>query len=55
MSATEVMPAEAFYPNASNVRITGRDFVDQHGRVLDLRGANVSSASKVYVLSSIVS
>lgn len=50
MSSTEASTPDALVPSASNVRISGRDFVDQHGRILDLRGANVSSASKVYVL-----
>jgi hypothetical protein len=40
---------EALEPSARNITINGRNFVDEHGRVLDLRGANVGSASKVYV------
>lgn len=33
----------------SDVKIDGRHFIDPHGRALDLRGANVSSSSKVCV------
>jgi hypothetical protein len=38
---------EAFRPSADSVRLEGRHFVDAHGRILDMRGANVGSASKV--------
>lgn len=38
---------QALELSARNISINGRDFVDEHGRVLDLRGANVGSASKV--------
>ncbi|WVQ85927.1 hypothetical protein IAT38_008095 [Cryptococcus sp. DSM 104549] len=33
--------------SASTIAIEGKDFVDPHGRVLHLRGANVGGASKV--------
>ena len=38
---------QALAPTASNIQIFGRHFVDQHNRVLSLRGANVGAASKV--------
>jgi hypothetical protein len=43
---------EAFRPDATSVQLDGRNFVDGHGRVLDMRGANVGSASKVYVIAA---
>jgi hypothetical protein len=49
MSSEKTTVQEAYKPAASNIEISGRDFIDNHGRVLDLRGANVSSSSKVYV------
>lgn len=36
-----------FNPSAGSISILGRHFVDQHGRVLLLHGANVGAASKV--------
>lgn len=51
MSATKNISIEAFKPGASVIQVSGRDFTDSHGRILDLRGANVSSSSKVYVPS----
>lgn len=39
----------AFKPSAKSISILGRHFVDDKGRILALRGANVGSASKVYV------
>ncbi|KAK4685812.1 hypothetical protein P7C73_g4320, partial [Tremellales sp. Uapishka_1] len=39
----------AFVPRASTIQTSGRHFIDEHGRVLDLRGANVGGASKVWV------
>lgn len=33
--------------SAAAISIEGRHFIDSHGRVLHLRGANVSAASKV--------
>lgn len=50
MSATETVAdthIEAFRPSADSVRLDGRHFVDARGRILDMRGANVGSASKV--------
>ena len=40
---------EPFHPHAGVIQLSGRHFIDEHGRVLDMRGANVGSASKVYV------
>ena len=34
-------------PSADSIRLDGRHFVDAYGRILDMRGANVGSASKV--------
>jgi len=34
-------------PSAKTISINGRHFVDEHGRALLMRGANVGSASKV--------
>lgn len=36
-----------FAPSAGNISILGRHFIDDKGRVLLLRGANVSASSKV--------
>jgi hypothetical protein len=49
MSSEKTTIQEAYKPGSSTIKISGRDFIDNHGRVLDLRGANVSSSSKVYV------
>lgn len=49
MSNEKTSVHEAYKPSSSNIEISGQYFVDNHGRVLDLRGANVSSSSKVYV------
>jgi hypothetical protein len=49
MLASKDISIEAFKPGASAIQVSGRNFSDNHGRVLDLRGANVSSSSKVYV------
>jgi hypothetical protein len=51
MSATKNISIEAFKPGSSVIQVSGRNFTDNHGRILDLRGANVSSSSKVYVPS----
>ena len=51
MSATKNISIEAFKPGSSVIQVSGRDFTDNHGRILDLRGANVSSSSKVYAPS----
>ncbi|GMK54726.1 hypothetical protein CspeluHIS016_0113120 [Cutaneotrichosporon spelunceum] len=45
--AVDTAQFELFSPNAGNINILGRHFVDQHGRVLLLHGANVGAASKV--------
>jgi hypothetical protein len=50
--ATEVS-FEAYHPSAARISLRGRHFVDNHDRVLDLRGANVGSASKVSVIRSL--
>jgi hypothetical protein len=55
MSNEKTTAKEAYKPGSSNIEISGRDFIDNHGRVLDLRGANVSSSSKVYVPPNAVS
>lgn len=49
MSSEKAPMHEAYKPGSSNIEISGQYLVDNHGRVLDLRGANVSSSSKVYV------
>jgi len=49
MTTTKDISFEAFKPGASVIQVSGRNFTDNHGRVLDLRGANVGSSSKVYV------
>ena len=33
--------------SASHVKVFGRHFIDQHGRILHSRGANVGAGSKV--------
>lgn len=38
-----------FAPSSSKISILAGNFVDDHGRILHLRGANVGSASKVCV------
>jgi hypothetical protein len=50
MTVKQTPPVDPLVPSVSNIRVAGRDFVDDHGRILNLRGANVSSSSKVYVL-----
>lgn len=55
MAATKNISIEAFQPGASVIQVAGRNFTDNHGRVLDLRGANVSSSSKVYAPSVLCS
>jgi hypothetical protein len=40
---------DTFYPSASNIQLFGRHFMDDHGRILYLKGANVSASSKVLV------
>lgn len=40
---------EPFHPTCANVSISGRNFVDPLGRILDLRGVNVGASSKMYV------
>ncbi len=47
--AVEAAQFPLFSPTAGSINILGRHFVDQHGRVLLLHGANVGAASKVYV------
>ena len=51
MSATKNISIEAFKPGSSVIQVSGRNFTDNNGRILDLRGANVSSSSKVYAPS----
>jgi len=48
MSATKNISIEALKPGSSVIQVSGQYFTDNHGRILDFRGANVSSSSKVY-------
>jgi hypothetical protein len=41
---------QAYQPSSQNISVTGRHFVDETSRTLNLRGVNVGGASKVYVL-----
>jgi hypothetical protein len=47
MASEQSTHMEPFRPQAPVISITGRHFTDTNGRVLDLRGANVGSSSKV--------
>ena len=48
MEPSEAPVFDLHHPSSSSIQILGRHFIDQHGRILNLRGVNVGAASKMY-------